>query len=56
MLKYLLVAILGAVVVRFLNNMVHLGREGPSPLRPETEEAEFEILPDDPEPPSDRAG
>ncbi|MFC1629442.1 hypothetical protein ACFL3H_10095 [Gemmatimonadota bacterium] len=53
MLKYLLIIMLGATLVRFLNNMARLGREGQKPLRSDAEEAEYEILPDDPEPPSD---
>ena len=53
MLKYLLIMMLGAALVRFLNNMARLGREGQKPLRPDTEEAEYEILPDDPDPPTD---
>ncbi len=55
-MKYLLVIILGAVLVRFLNNMARLGRGGRPPLRSEAEDAEYEILPDDPDPPSDPAG
>ena len=53
MLKYLLIITLGAVLVRFLNNMARLGQEGRKPLRPDTEEADYEILPDDPAPPPD---
>ena len=58
-MKYLLVIILGAALMRFLNNMARLGRGGHPSLRPEAEDAEYaeyEILPDDPDPPSDPAG
>ncbi|MFC1500248.1 hypothetical protein ACFL6T_04440 [Candidatus Zixiibacteriota bacterium] len=53
MLKYLLIIMLGAAVVRFLNNMARLGRGGSTPLRSDTEDADYEILPDDPDPPAD---
>ncbi len=53
MLKYLLIIMLATALVRFLNNMARLGQEGRKPLRPDTEEADYEILPDDPDPPSD---
>lgn len=55
-MKYLLIIILGAAFLRFLNNMARLGRGGRPSLRPEAEDAEYEILPDDPDPPSDPAG
>jgi len=56
MLKYLLIVGLGAAFVRFLNNLARLGRDGRKPLHSESEEAEYEILPDDPDPPPDPTG
>jgi len=56
MLKYLLIIGLGAAFVRFLNNLARLGQTWRKPLHPETEEAEYEILPDDPDPPPNPSG
>ncbi len=56
MLKYLLIVGLSAAFIRFLNNLARLGRQGPKPGQAEFEEAEYEILPDDPESPPDPTG
>jgi hypothetical protein len=56
MLKYLLILGLGAAFIRFLNNLARLGRQGSGRGRFDAEEAEYEILPDDPDPPPDPAG
>ena len=56
MLKYLLIVGLGTALIRFLNNLARLGRNGPKSDHSEVEEAEYEILPDDTEPPPDPTG
>lgn len=56
MLKYVLILALGAALVRFLNNLARLGRDGRQSLRPDAEDAEYEILPDEPDPDADPAG